>query len=310
MKELYRFRQFLAEGIIKEELTWYVEDENEDVRFQNDAYLKEVGRKIKEIHPDISSEDLNKIIIMTGEQYSREEDFHGDSIPSGNFVKAAVEIYQTDVLGSEDDEDFDEWAPENLDGDFPKRSIFAGWTQAQYDAYQEEPRKYEKYLGGGSFNLAEGIIKENIDMAVINSHDDYYDLYIGNKAEHDAADEEEQFSDEYMIDLKPGMYQMIYWNDEGPDYMNFDNKLEYVKETISGFWGEDYFIEEFGIEDLMDAAGDNWGSAFDKHLEDNLDMYYEKLNEFINNSYPDGDSASGVVLLVNGKVVAGEATEL
>jgi len=310
MKELYRFRQFLAEGIIKEELTWYVEDENEDVRFQNDAYLKEVGRKIKEIHPDISSEDLNKIIIMTGEQYSREEDFHGDSIPSGNFVKAAVEIYQTDVLGSEDDEDFDEWAPENLDGDFPKRSIFAGWTQAQYDAYQEEPRKYEKYLGGGSFNLAEGIIKENIDMAAINSHDSYQDLYIGNKAEHDAADEEEQFSDEYMIDLKPGMYQMIYWDDEGPDYMNFDNKLEYVKESISGFWGEDYFIEEFGIEDLMDAAGDNWGSAFDKHLEDNLDMYYEKLNEFINNSYPDGDSASGVVLLVNGKVVAGEATEL
>ena len=313
MKELYRFRQFLAEGIIKEELTWYVEDENEDVRFQNDAYLKEVGRKIKEIHPDISSEDLNKIIIMTGEQYSREEDFHGDSIPSGNFVKAAVEIYQTDVLGSggdKDDEDFDEWAPENLDGDFPKDSIFAGWTQAQYDAYQEEPRKYEKYLGGGSFNLAEGIIKENIDMAVINSHDDYQDLYIGNKAEHDAADEEEQFSDEYMIDLKPGMYQMIYWDDEGPDYMNFDNKLEYVKESISGFWGEDYFIEEFGIEDLMDAAGDNWGSAFDKHLEDNLDMYYEKLNEFINNSYPDGDSASGVVLLVNGKVVAGKAIEL
>ena len=303
--------KYLAEGkLLKEELTWYVEDENEDIRFQNDAYLKEVGDKIKELHPDISSEDLNKIIIMTGEQYSREEDFHGDSIPSGNFVKAAVEIYQTDVLGSEDDEDFDEWAPENLDGDFPKRSIFAGWTQAQYDAYQEEPRKYEKYLGGGSFNLAEGIIKENIDMAVINSHDDYYDLYIGNKAEHDAADEEEQFSDEYMIDLKPGMYQMIYWNDEGPDYMNFDNKLEYVKETISGFWGEDYFIEEFGIEDLMDAAGDNWGSAFDKHLEDNLDMYYEKLNEFINNSYPDGDSASGVVLLVNGKVVAGKATEL
>ena len=146
----------LDEGVIKEELTWYVEDENEDVRFQNDEYLKEVGRKIKEIHPDISSEDLNKIIIMTGEQYSREEDFHGDSIPSGNFVDAAVEIYQTDVLGSdgEDDKDFDRWAPENLDGDFPKDSIFAGWTQAQYDAYQEEPRKYEKYLGGGSFELS------------------------------------------------------------------------------------------------------------------------------------------------------------
>ena len=43
--------------------------------------------------------------------------------------------------------------------------------------------------------LTEGVIKENIDMAVINSHDSYQDLYIGNKAEHDAADEEEQFSD-------------------------------------------------------------------------------------------------------------------
>ena len=91
--------KYLAEGrLLKEELTWYVEDENEDIRFQNDEYLKEVGKKIKEIHPDISSEDLNKIIIMTGEQYSREEDFHGDSIPSGNFVKAAVEIYTTDIL--------------------------------------------------------------------------------------------------------------------------------------------------------------------------------------------------------------------
>ena len=156
----------LAEGrLLKEELTWYIEDENEDIRFQNDEYLREVEKKIKEIHPDISDENLNKIIIMAGEQYSREEDFHGDSIPSGNFVKAAVEIYQTDVLGSdgEDDEDFDRWAPENLDGDFPKDSTFAGWTQAQYDAYQEEPRKYRKYLGGGSFNLAEGkLLKEEL----------------------------------------------------------------------------------------------------------------------------------------------------
>ena len=159
--------------------------------------------------------------------------------------------------------------------------------------------------------LAEGkLLKENIDMAVINSHDDYYDLYIGNKAEHDAADNEEQFSDEYMIDLKPGMYQMIYWNDEGPNYMNFDNKLEYVKEAIAGFWGEDGFIEKFGIEDELDAAGDNWESVFHKHLEDNLDMYYEELNRLINNSEPDGDSASGVVLLVNGKVVAGKAIEI
>ena len=143
----FDLKKYLAENkLIKEELTWFIDDENTDVRYENDAYLKEVGDKIKELHPNISSEDLNKIIIMTGEQYSREEDFHGDSIPSNSFVDAAVEIYQTDVLGSdgEDDEDFDRWAPENLDGDFPKDSMFAGWTQAQYDTYQEDPYTYLK----------------------------------------------------------------------------------------------------------------------------------------------------------------------
>jgi len=149
--------------------------------------------------------------------------------------------------------------------------------------------------------------EENIDMATILSHDDYYDLYIGNRAKHDAADEEDQFSDEYIIDLKPAMYQMIHWNDEGPDYMNFDNKLDYVKGAIQNFWGEHHFIEKFGIED--EVGDDNW-DYFDQHTEDNLDMYYEELNKFINNSEPDGDSASGVVLLVNGKVVAGEATDI
>jgi hypothetical protein len=54
----FDLRKYLAEGrLLKEELTWYVEDENADIRFQNDEYLKEVGKKIKEIHPDISSED-------------------------------------------------------------------------------------------------------------------------------------------------------------------------------------------------------------------------------------------------------------
>ena len=97
--EDFDLRKYLAEGkLLKEELTWYVEDENEDVSFQNYKYIKEVGKKIMKIHPDISSEDLYKIIIMTGEQYSRDEEWHGDSIPSGNFVKAAVEIYTTDIL--------------------------------------------------------------------------------------------------------------------------------------------------------------------------------------------------------------------
>jgi hypothetical protein len=150
-------------------------------------------------------------------------------------------------------------------------------------------------------------LQENINMATILSHDDYHDLYIGNKAEHDARDEEEQFSGEYMIDLDPGMYQMIFWDNDGPGNMSFNNKLDYVKGAIRNFWGEDHFIEKFGIQD--EVGDDNW-DYFDQHTEDNLDMYYEELNNLINKSYPDGDSANGVVLLVNGKVVAGEAAEI
>ena len=96
---------------------------------------------------------------------------------------------------------------------------------------------------------------------------------------------------------------MIYWHDEGPDSMSFDSKLDYVGEAIASFWGEDYFIEEFGIEDETD--GDDWKSVFDKHIEDNLDMYFEELNKCINNSYPDKDSAHGVALLVDGELISG-----
>ena len=134
----FDLRKYLAENkLIKEELTWFIDDENSDVRYENDAYLKEVGDKIKELHPDISDEDLNEIIFMTGEQYSREEDFHGDSITSSDFVDAAVEIYQTDILSTRSDDEDDNF------------SVFRGWSQAQYDAYQENPRKYEKYLARG-----------------------------------------------------------------------------------------------------------------------------------------------------------------
>ena len=58
------------------------------------------------------------------------------------------------------------------------------------------------------------------------------------------------------------------------------------------------------------AAGDNWESVFHKHVEDNLDMYFEELNKYIEDSYPDGDSASGVVLLLNGEIIAGEASNI
>ena len=131
---------------VKKELTWYIEDENEDIRFQNDEYLREVGKKIKEIHPDISDEDLDKIIIMAGEQYSREEDFHGDSITSGNFVKAAVEIYQTDILAEEvkeprelDEIDLDELLAE-LELDENDR------TRAEEEGYKDGMKDEKKDL--------------------------------------------------------------------------------------------------------------------------------------------------------------------
>ena len=185
------------------------------------------------------------------------------------------------------------------------KTVFPTDLQSFVDSLDNTERE------GLKSDLAEGrLLKENIDMATILSHDDYYELYIGNRAEHDASPEEDQFSDEYMINLKPAMYQMIYWNDEGPDYNAYDSKEEYIKDTIGGFWGEDHFIEKFGIEAELDAAGDNWVSVFHKHIEDNPDMYYEELNKLINNSEPDGDSSSGVVLLQNGKVVAGEATDI
>ena len=34
-------------------------------------------------------------------------------------------------------------------------------------------------------------------------------------------------------------------------------------------------------------------------------MYFEELNKLINNSYPDGDSANGVILLVEGELISG-----
>ena len=103
----FNLREYLKNNpLLKEELTWYIEDENADIRYENDEYQKEVRDKIKIIHPDISDEDLDKIIIMTGEQYSREEDFHGKNIPSNHFVEAAVEIYQTDVMT---DDQYNAW---------------------------------------------------------------------------------------------------------------------------------------------------------------------------------------------------------
>jgi len=149
-----------------------------------------------------------------------------------------------------------------------------------------------------------------INKATIANHSDYEDLYIGNTSDFENLPDNIKFSAEYMIDVDPGMYQMIYWNDEGPDSMSYNSKKEYVIESITNFWGEDQFIQKFQIEDKIDEAGDNWKSIFDKHVEDNLDTYFKELKAYTNNSYPDKDSACGVVLLENDKIIAGKANKI
>jgi hypothetical protein len=251
----FDLRKYLAEGrLLKEELTWYIEDENEDIRFQNDEYLREVGKKIKEIHPDISDEDLNKIIIMAGEQYSREEDFHGDSIPSSNFVNAAVEIYQTDVLGSGGDKDFDRSSPEDFDGDFHKDSMFAGWTRAQYDAYIEDPYAYLK-------DKTNPRLKEN----KINNFD--LRKYL---AEGKLLKENQDHSDEEDLDLHPDYDKGgKYYSEEGAEAFRIQpfklNDIKYTQDQavrqgkyIVGLEGEE--LEKF-ISAYMDAWKEDVGDT-------------------------------------------------
>ena len=149
-----------------------------------------------------------------------------------------------------------------------------------------------------------------INKATIANHSDYEDLYIGNTSDFENLPDNIKFSAEYMIDVDPGMYQMIYWNDEGPDSMSYNSKKEYVIESITNFWGEDSFIEKFKIEDKIDEAGDNWKNVFNKHIENNLDIYFEELKAYTNNSYPDKDSSCGVVLLENNKIIAGDANKI
>ena len=267
----FDLRKYLAEGRLFEE----------EVDVLGNEFLQDIQDTMKMYYKmDVDMDDIKDWVNMYYIDYNSEYDDEEDK----------KEL----VFDTAEREDFYMHLNPDAESTFP--SLAEGKLMDNFDL--------KKYLAEGR------LLKENIDMATILSHDDYKELYIGNRAEHDASPEEEQFSDEYIIDLKPGMYQMIYWNDEGPDYTNFDSKEEYIKDTIAGYWDIEHFERKFGLTDELDAAGDNWESVFHKHIEDNLDMYYEELNKLINDSEADGDSANGVVLLQNGKVVAGEATDI
>ena len=46
----FDLKKYLAENrLLKEELTWFIDDENSDVSYDNEKYLKEVGDKIKKL---------------------------------------------------------------------------------------------------------------------------------------------------------------------------------------------------------------------------------------------------------------------
>ena len=158
----------------------------------------------------------------------------------------------------------------------------------------------EKYVGELSGFFEPDAYKNTTDA-------DYYEIYLTNdQGLKDAIEYGEGWEPEYLEDVDPGMYQMVYWNDEGPDSVSFNSKLEFVIGAIMNFWGEDQFIDDFGIQDEIDAAGDDWGKVFDKHVEDNLDMYYDKVLNMSDTAYPDSDSGSGVVIIEKGKIVAGK----
>jgi hypothetical protein len=167
---------------------------------------------------------------------------------------------------------------------------------------EEFKQRMQKLAG---IRLNEEVSNQNLNKAWIESHDYYEDLYIANTQKFNQYIKEIGFTPEYVINIDPGKIQMIYWDDDGPDSMSFDSIEEYIKESIASFWGEEQFIEKFDIEGEIDASGDDWQDVFDKHIENNLDLYFKTLNEYINNSYPDGDSANGVALLIDGKLVAG-----
>ena len=107
--------------------------------------------------------------------------------------------------------------------------------------------------------------------AALLSHDDYKSVYFGD---------EQEFRDEgfeFIETFNPSSpYTFVMWNDEELDVMDYASEEEFIKEFGEmGFGGCDE--EECGIAEIK---------------------------EVINDSQPDRDSAHGLALLANGKVVA------
>ena len=117
--------------------------------------------------------------------------------------------------------------------------------------------------------LAEGkLLKESIDVAYFWGHDDYENFYLSSKSEYDQEVKDDGEPDTVKM-IPPAKVNYIHWNDE---FIRVDSYNS---------------IDEF-LDETSDDFGGNINTA----------------EEIINDSYPDGSSSNGEVLLIDGKVVA------
>jgi hypothetical protein len=107
-------KDIMSEGkLLKEELIWKVEGESADISDAGPEYRADVESQIKQLHPDISDEDLAQAIDISNGQFhnsAREASRSGEGriipLSSDDFVVNTVEIYQTDIMT---DDQYNDW---------------------------------------------------------------------------------------------------------------------------------------------------------------------------------------------------------
>jgi hypothetical protein len=96
------------------------------------------------------------------------------------------------------------------------------------------------------------------------------------------------------MDLKPGKYQMIFKHKNGNlDQRNYPDLRSFTAGATQ-FFEYEHFLKKFGIEDKV-RSGE---IKLNQHEDEFVDKYFDEIIDLINNS-------SNVILLVNGKPVAG-----
>lgn len=150
----------------------------------------------------------------------------------------------------------------------------------------------------------------------IDSHEDYhtlnlaskqsYEKYINDMAEAEGITVEEVMDMEWMRykeDIPDNRIIHISWNDEGPYVLGFDDFHDFLKDIIIGFWGEESLIEKLNKKGLNgEKIWEDFYTKDNKKLDDEI---WKELKIWIDNSEADGGSGSAVLLIIDGKIVAG-----